>query len=105
MADFLTPEERSIRMSKIRGENKKAERVVFRYICHQGEYPQKHYRSKECIVTDIAFPRKKSAVFIDGGFWHGQGINKVIARGGEDGEPDESERWLGGFVDRFSGGA
>ena len=83
MPDFLTPEQRSIQMGKIRGKNTKAELLVFRYLRKQGIYFQKHYKRAPG-SPDIALPRKKKAVFIDGDFWHGKTIDRVMARGPED---------------------
>jgi len=83
MVDFLTPEQRSLQMSKIHGKNTKAELIAFRYLRKQGIYFQKHYKR---IVgsPDIALPRKKKAVFIDGDFWHGKTIDRVMERGPDD---------------------
>ncbi len=83
MADFLTPEQRSVQMSKIRGKNTKAELITFRYLRKAGIYFQKHYKRAPG-SPDIALPRKKKAVFIDGDFWHGNTINQVIKRGFDD---------------------
>ncbi len=57
-------------MSKIRSQNTKAELLVFRELRYRGVYFQKHYK-KAVGNPDIALPRKKKAVFIDGDFWHG----------------------------------
>ncbi len=83
MPDFLTPEERSAQMSKIRGRNTKAEVTVFRYLRSKGIYFQKHYKRAPG-SPDLALPRKKKAVFIDGDFWHGKTIERVMERGQED---------------------
>ena len=40
---------------------------------------QKHYRRAKG-SPDIALPRKKKAVFIDGDFWHGYKYKKLKAR-------------------------
>lgn len=58
-------------MSKIRAKNTKAERIVFRYLRSNRVYFQKHYK-RVAGCPDIALPRKKIAVFIDGDFWHGR---------------------------------
>ena len=57
-------------MSKIRSKNTKLEVLVFRELRKRGVYFQKHY---ERVVgkPDIALPRKRKAVFLDGDFWHG----------------------------------
>jgi DNA mismatch endonuclease (patch repair protein) len=82
--DIFEPEKRSFIMSRIRGKNTKVERLVFAYLRKEGVYFQKHYRTKQGIVLDIALPRKKKAVFIDGDFWHGRTVDKVRARRGKD---------------------
>lgn len=84
MADIFEPEKRSEIMSRIRGKDTKLEKLVFSYLRKEGIYFQKHYRTKQGIVLDIALPRKKKAVFIDGDFWHGRTIEKVRARRGKD---------------------
>ena len=84
MADIFEPAKRSEIMSRIRGKNTGPERVVFRYLRSRGIYFQKHYRSKEGVVLDVALPRKKRAVFIDGDFWHGKTIDRVMERGTDD---------------------
>lgn len=62
-------------MSAIRGKNTSPERVVFQFLRKQGIYFQRHYRrAPGC--PDIALPRKKKAVFIDGDFWHGNDFEK-----------------------------
>jgi len=57
-------------MSRIRSQNTKAELLVFAYLRKRKIYFQKHY-SKVPGKPDIALPRRKIAVFIDGDFWHG----------------------------------
>jgi len=66
-------------MSKIRSENTKVERIVFRELCRRGIYFQKHYKKAKG-KPDIALPRKKKAVFIDGDFWHGRNFSKQKER-------------------------
>jgi DNA mismatch endonuclease (patch repair protein) len=71
MADVFDPETRKRVMSSIRSKNSKAELLVFRHLRHEGIHFQKHYK-KAPGTPDIALPRKKKAVFIDGDFWHGR---------------------------------
>jgi DNA mismatch endonuclease (patch repair protein) len=71
-------------MSRIRGKNTKVEKLVFSYLRKEGVYFQRHYRTKQGIVLDIALPRKKKAVFIDGDFWHGRTVERVRERRGKD---------------------
>lgn len=77
--DVFTKEKRSEIMSKIRAKNTKAERIVFRYLRSNGVYFQRHYRRVPG-CPDIALPRKKIAVFIDGDFWHGRDFAKREAK-------------------------
>lgn len=71
MADVFDPETRKRVMSSIKSKNSKAELIVFAYLRKNEVYFQKHY-SKVPGKPDIALPRKKKAVFIDGDFWHGR---------------------------------
>jgi len=79
MADVFSKEKRSEIMSKIRGKNTKIELIVFRDLRKRGVYFQKHYKG---VVgkPDIALPRKKIAIFIDGDFWHGYNYAKTKKR-------------------------
>lgn len=69
MTDFLTPAERSERMSRIRGKHTRPEvtlrkalhRLGMRYRLHSAGLPGK---------PDIVFPRYKAIVFVHGCFWH-----------------------------------
>ena len=71
MADCFSKEKRSEIMSHIRSTNSKAEAIVFSELRKRGIYFQKHYQ-RVIGKPDIALPRKKTAVFIDGDFWHGR---------------------------------
>lgn len=69
MIDFLTPAQRSERMSRIRGKDSQPElalrrvlhRLGLRYRLHAKELPGK---------PDLVFPRHKAVVFVHGCFWH-----------------------------------
>lgn len=66
-------------MSKIRSKNTKAEILVFKELRKRKIYFQKHY--KKCVgCPDIAIPRKKIAIFIDGDFWHGRNFKENAKR-------------------------
>jgi len=57
-------------MSRIRSSNTGIEKFIFKGLQSRGIYFQKHY--KGILGTpDVAIPKKKIAVFIDGDFWHG----------------------------------
>ncbi len=77
--DVFTRKKRSEIMSKIRSENTKVERLVFCELRKRGVYFQKHYKKAKG-KPDIALPRKKKAVFIDGDFWHGRNLLKQRKR-------------------------
>jgi len=68
--DKFKKAKRSEIMSKIRSQNTKIENLVFCEIRRQKIYFQKHYK-KIIGSPDIALPRRKMAIFIDGDFWHG----------------------------------
>ena len=69
MVDFLSPKERSVRMSRIRGKDTKPELSLrkvlhglgFRYRLHVADLPGK---------PDLVFPKYKTVVFVHGCFWH-----------------------------------
>ena len=77
MVDKVTKEKRSEMMSKIRSSNTKIELAVFKRLKKRGIYFQKHYK-KAPGTPDIALPRKKKAVFIDGDFWHGNNFETAF---------------------------
>jgi DNA mismatch endonuclease (patch repair protein) len=69
MADFLTPAERSHRMSRIRSSNTAPEVALrralhtlgFRFRLHRKDLPGK---------PDIVLPRYKATILVHGCFWH-----------------------------------
>lgn len=69
MTDVLTPEQRRLNMSRIRGRNTKPE-VKFRKLLFNSGF--RGYRIHYDLPgkPDIVFTRKKIAIFIDGCFWH-----------------------------------
>lgn len=73
--DIFSKKKRSEIMSKIRSKNSVAELMVFAYLRKNRIYFQKHY-TKIVGKPDIALPRNKKAVFIDGEFWHGKDFKK-----------------------------
>lgn len=83
MSDIFSKSKRSEIMSQIHGKNTKLEKIVYAYLRKEGTYFQKHYRTKFGIVLDVALPRKKKAVFIDGDFWHGRTVERVRGRRGD----------------------
>jgi DNA mismatch endonuclease (patch repair protein) len=67
--DTLTREQRSERMSRVRGADTKPEMIVrrmahgmgYRYRVHRRDLPGK---------PDLVFPSRRKAIFVHGCFWH-----------------------------------
>ncbi len=89
MTDIFNPAKRSEVMSKIRSKNTKAELAVFRYLRKRNVYFQKHYKRAPG-SPDVALPRKRKAVFIDGDFWHGKTFERLLIRRGN----DRNDYWI-----------
>jgi len=72
--DVLTPQQRRLVMSRIKGKNTKPELVVrrrlhargLRYRLHGQDMPGK---------PDMVFPKYRAVVFVNGCFWHGHGCS------------------------------
>jgi len=62
-------------MAAVKSKNTSLERLVFSALRKAGLRFQKHYRRAPG-SPDIAFPKRKIAIFIDGDFWHGYGYSK-----------------------------
>lgn len=68
--DVLTPEQRRLNMSRIRGRNTKPElqlrrglhKIGFRFQLHVPTLPGK---------PDLVFPKYRAVLFVQGCFWHG----------------------------------
>ena len=67
--DVLTPSQRSICMSRIRGKDTKPEIALRAALWSLGLRYRLHYRIAG--RPDVVFPRRRVAVFVDGCFWHG----------------------------------
>lgn len=76
MVDIFSKTKRSQIMSNVKSKNSKAELLVFSFLTREKIYYQKHY-DKVLGKPDVAQPRRKKAVFIDGDFWHGRKGVKV----------------------------
>lgn len=79
---LLDPTQRSSLMASIHSKNTKPEMIVFDELERRGVRFRRHYE-KVLGNPDLARPIRKLAVFIDGDFWHGREIDRVIARYGE----------------------
>src|SRR5258706_546263 len=73
--DIVSKETRSRMMAAVKSKNTSLERLVFSALRKAGLRFQKHYR-RAAGSPDIAFPKRKIAIFIDGDFWHGYGYAK-----------------------------
>ena len=68
--DVYTKEQRSYNMSQVKSENTKPEKLMFALLKKSGYRFRRHYPVAG--KPDIAFPKNKVAVFINGEFWHGK---------------------------------
>lgn len=67
--DFLTTEERSRLMSRIRGRNTNPERIVRRLVRQLG-YTFKTYHPSLPAKPDLVFPSQHKVILVHGCFWH-----------------------------------
>jgi len=71
MPDFLTPAERSKRMSLIKGKDTKPEKAMARILSSAKIKYKRNVRGMPG-TPDFVIPGKKLIVFVDGEFWHGK---------------------------------
>lgn len=69
MVDFLSPAERSERMSKIRGKNTRPE-LTLRKALHGAGFRYRLNDRKLPGRPDVVLPRYKTVIFVHGCFWH-----------------------------------
>lgn len=69
MADFLTPAQRSERMSRIKSRDTKPE-LVLRSAMHRKGFRFRVNDTRLPGKPDIVFPKYRAAVFVHGCFWH-----------------------------------
>lgn len=79
MTDVLSPEQRRLNMSRIRGKNTKPE-MRLRTALHIRGLRFRLHRKELPGSPDIVFVRQKIAVFVDGCFWHGCPSHSVQPR-------------------------
>ena len=75
MADKMTPEQRHRCMSRIRGRDTKPELVVRRWLWHQG-FRYRLYVKSLPGRPDIVMRKWRTAIFVNGCFWHGHDCQK-----------------------------
>ena len=71
MTDFLSVETRSRVMSRIRSKDTKPELLLRRALFAAGHRGWRCHPKNVPGKPDLAFSRRKLAVFVDGRFWHG----------------------------------
>jgi DNA mismatch endonuclease (patch repair protein) len=70
MTDVLTPEQRRLNMSRIRGKNTKPELLLRRALHARGFRFRLHRRDLPG-CPDLVLPGFNAAIFVHGCFWHG----------------------------------
>lgn len=69
MTDVLTPAQRRLNMSRIRGRDTKPEMIV-RRLLHRDGYRYRLHRRDLPGKPDLVFPSRRCIVFVHGCFWH-----------------------------------
>lgn len=67
--DTLSPEERSERMSRVRGKDTKPE-LALRRLVHSMGYRYRLHSRRLPGQPDLVFPSRKKVLFVHGCFWH-----------------------------------
>lgn len=70
MADIVSKEKRSEIMSHVTGKETKPEIIVRKYLFAKGLRYRKNVKQLPG-TPDIVFPKYKTAIFVNGCFWHG----------------------------------
>lgn len=70
MSDVMTPEQRSHCMAAIKGKDTKPEMIVRKYLFSRGLRFRVQVR-KLPGTPDIVLPKYRTAIFVNGCFWHG----------------------------------
>ncbi|MFG1193394.1 MULTISPECIES: very short patch repair endonuclease [Xanthobacter] len=70
MPDVLSPEQRSLNMSRIRGRDTKPELLIRRGVHAAGLRFRLHLRGLPG-RPDLVFPRHRAVILVHGCFWHG----------------------------------
>ena len=73
MADTLTPEKRSVNMSRIRSRDMKPE-IAVRKLVHSMGHRYRLHRKDFPGRPDLVFGPKKKIIFVHGCFWHQHSI-------------------------------
>ena len=73
-SDVLTPEQRRLVMSRIRGKDTKPE-MLMRHGIHRRGLRYRLHRVGIPGKPDMVFPKYRAVVFVHGCFWHGHGCS------------------------------
>jgi DNA mismatch endonuclease, patch repair protein len=73
--DHLSPDRRSANMRAVKGKNTKPEMIVRRAAHALGLRFRLHYADLPG-RPDLVFPKYRTAVFVNGCFWHGHGCRR-----------------------------
>jgi DNA mismatch endonuclease (patch repair protein) len=83
VTDFLSPETRSRVMSRIRAKDTQPELALRRALHAAGCRGWRCHPKKVPGRPDVAFTRRRVAVFVDGRFWHGHPDYFTFGKSGE----------------------
>lgn len=81
MADNLTPEQRALCMSRVRGRDTKPELIV-RKMLHAIGYRYRLHVASLLGTPDLVFPSRHKVVFIHGCYWHRHNCRRGRVRAG-----------------------
>jgi len=70
VTDVLTPEQRRLNMSRIRGRDTAPEMLV-RRLLHRAGYRYRLHARELPGRPDLVFPSRRKVIFVHGCFWHG----------------------------------
>jgi len=74
VVDVLTPEQRRLNMSRIRGKNTHAE-LLIRSGLHRRGFRFRLHRRNLPGTPDLVLPKYRTVIFVHGCFWHGHGCH------------------------------
>ena len=77
MADKMTPQQRHKCMSHIRSKNTRPEMLVRRFLWHNG-YRYRLHAKQPPGHPDIVIRRLRTAIFVNGCFWHGHSCRNYL---------------------------
>lgn len=82
MTDTRTKEQRSRIMAAVKGKNTSPELALRRALFEVGARGWRNHYKRASGTPDLAWPRLKVAIFVDGAFWHGHPSRHKPGRSG-----------------------